>query len=865
MNLLVLQPSKSPTKRPLRRTNTPSRPPPHTISGKMDAATFASLFDENGALISPSEEFERWLASNPDLDTPVPDFSLENHMLPNAPGPSVNKLTSPLLSSPEQQDAIEAPTSLAPPTTALSQANNIKASPITPPTTLPLRRFRDAHLSQAAADETPSKKTPQPQPHPSPSSEVAFWSQLTRIRDNQGQVATRSNAQLWKEHPSLQKQLLQRLDQVRSKQLEMAAQPQQSGPSRASSPGHGPPPAGISYSTTPHPSSSSTTTPASADTHVTRPTSAAAPQASATTATPPSRPALAPAQKDTAGKPLRSTCGKCSGALVLNGQNDGVFCTKCFKKEYGAPSKPKKGSKAQQDSEVSTPVVQQGQQSQTLPHLVPAGLQASSKSAGPSMMPPSQAAQVQTMPAAPGMDAIDFGQYATTLVHDSATEARNYTIHPPSQDCNKLGLPTDDWLLVKTTLFHPLCLQLLSAFCHPPSLDNDQARNAFANARRSTETFEGKKMLQARIMVAVQSAVALHEFGVPKIVTDKSATGRGFTPDCTLTCHQRVLKIIEVVMEHAQIKEDLAKGKSLEELVRNPSDVLERKYNNKRTNNKKKIASLLAKRVQSFTDEHDRPPTKEERIGMEAEVTALVEGNPGRRAQSAACQDEEAPVRKLAGKRGPKRGPKRAREDDSPDMDEVEGGRFLPRAKVSHDQGFGQMIGQPDLQRRLQEQRDSFIDTPTHNSAYGPAPYSVTTAPDQASWLPSLNRHMQERRAEEAATTAEGQASAGSFTDFPVADAYGQAPRSEAPDAQGPPIDQPYQGAFGDASAWSCYGHGYQDIMQQRPQTADSTGADGDASGDFKYDPNAMDDVDFEEYLNQSAVEGASGWAFGQP
>ncbi|KAK5165162.1 uncharacterized protein LTR77_009260 [Saxophila tyrrhenica] len=299
-------------------------------------------------------------------------------------------------------------------------------------------------------------------------------------------------------------------------------------------------------------------------------------------------------------KTIRARCQSCFRALPINRNNDGVRCTKCFNEEKdlastAAPATGWSASITKRSSFSTGPSLGElGDDDGLGTPITPVdGMQGHASS------------QKQVVTPLPRV-AIDIGLAAHHLLYASVDEAQQYAIQPPVKDCMqvKVKAEDDDWTLAKGPYYDELCLRLLGAVCDPPApLPPGAGEGEIKALNRCMKTLaeklgseDGIKMVQAHVMVAVSTAVAIHEFGIAKVALQDP---RGFKPDFTLTCLARVQKMIEVVRHDPLCKSDLAKGVSIDKLARNPSEASNQKTRNLGGNKKKKDNLELAKGLQA--------------------------------------------------------------------------------------------------------------------------------------------------------------------------------------------------------------------------------------------------------------------------
>ncbi len=450
---------------------------------------------------------------------------------------------------------------------------------------------------------------------------------------------------------------------------------------------------------------------------------------------------LLAAQRDVNGKFLRSKCTKCSRDCVKNGHNDGALCTGCYNKATESGTKSKTAG-AQRSS--STPGSDPSQPSQFGGRPIqPRGLavvipyvsgDTSQTQQGDDDEQPQEDTEDDPEEAAvgdlPPPLAINIGQYSQGMVHTSAAAAKSYTIQPPAEDCEQVTLDPedpDDWPAVKNERYDELCLQLQAALCQPPPLTikkhHKSIVTAFTATRRCTERPEGRKMVQANVMVAISTAVAMHEVGIAKV---GASSTRGIKPDYNLKCSARVSALIEVVRECPYTKKNLAEGKGIDDMVRNPADYRQRKLNNKHTNDIKSTNLALSAAVKKAqAGETDTAPKKRGRPRKTA-APSLGQGNISSfPAYTPTENDGEAdglqPSSSMA--------KKRARVDDNPYSLESDEDHRHTRVKTTHgNPGLDPMLQQYDAQ---QQQDMTLSNTQPDSSfagqAYSAAPFAFGT------------------------------------------------------------------------------------------------------------------------------------------
>ena len=114
----------------------------------------------------------------------------------------------------------------------------------------------------------------------------------------------------------------------------------------------------------------------------------------------------------------------------------------------------------------------------------------------------------------------------------------------------------------------------------------ENQKKVLKSITRDMQTPDQITTAKARIIVAIDEIIAVNEVGVPKSVLKRAeqTTNRGYVPDMTLRCSERIETVIEKVSENAYIAQDILKGVNIVELARSPKAYARRKDDNCQTN-----------------------------------------------------------------------------------------------------------------------------------------------------------------------------------------------------------------------------------------------------------------------------------------
>jgi len=185
-----------------------------------------------------------------------------------------------------------------------------------------------------------------------------------------------------------------------------------------------------------------------------------------------------------------------------------------------------------------------------------------------------------------------------TLQHTSVSAARDYLHDRPAQDCKPILLDGDDWQSVKYQWFDGFCIELLQALRVPPNgapggFDENERQifqqnhaKIFNQVKQELRTRQQLSDVQARVMLAMDQVVRVHEIGIPKAVYAKShaKTHRGYEPEERLICSVRARAVIDLAKSNKYVALDIIHQKNLEQLAQAPLKYVERKLANFKTN-----------------------------------------------------------------------------------------------------------------------------------------------------------------------------------------------------------------------------------------------------------------------------------------
>lgn len=326
------------------------------------------------------------------------------------------------------------------------------------------------------------------------------------------------------------------------------------------------------------------------------------------------------------GVSYEGACKRCSRKVVVNGNNDGLHCTRCFNKSNreiefqnglilsgrsAAPTNTTRTSTmetpapASYQSDLRNPIMPMINTFGAAP-LTPmtpagAGLPIGTDIASLQVGVPPTTLGTQSLFATNELDDLDAeedGAETFDLEHGSVEAAREYLIHRPASACQPLNLLDDDLESVKQETFYGLCVELFQVLRTPgagPPLDfTDNEKNYFNGGhakifkavKREMKTPEQRTMTKARVIVAMHEVVRVHEFGIPKTVFDKSdvKNHRGYEPDLELTCGARARKVVDYARRNKYVALDIVRGKNLDYLAQAPDRYVDRKMANLKTN-----------------------------------------------------------------------------------------------------------------------------------------------------------------------------------------------------------------------------------------------------------------------------------------
>ena len=236
--------------------------------------------------------------------------------------------------------------------------------------------------------------------------------------------------------------------------------------------------------------------------------------------------------------------------------------------------------------------------------------------------------------------------YAPDASLDSPDACREFLASLDPTTNLKLDLNNDDWQEIKQSQLHDYTGQIFNALTHaydanvPEDLTWDKDKQKDYEAQQDRETVHVRNELQspmelkiakARCMLLINSAISVHEHGVPVDVHKKYQSyvdkGRKATHDhnleMTLICSARLANIVNIVKGNKLIARDILAGKNLDRMAQAPDSCLRLKFKYLSSNSQRqKMASSLkeAKEAQSST-----PTTECEDTKGDQEETALDE------------------------------------------------------------------------------------------------------------------------------------------------------------------------------------------------------------------------------------------------
>lgn len=373
-------------------------------------------------------------------------------------------------------------------------------------------------------------------------------------------------------------------------------------------------------------------------------------------------------------KPYNRNCTQCGVKVsVTKGNNDGKFCTRCFKgweMEYNhkretyrksllASSVPESLNKtahadaanAQQSGPVTLhhhsgsggkrPIAlappkvvldidQSGHAS-----VVPGNTQASytlqdtsDHSQGALNPPTTYPARLSSSNISPRSRRSEAASSSSfDIEHESVEAAREYVFRPPANDCMKLDLGADNWQSVREN-FNAYCEELFNALqvpgSGPPDYLNNFEKAYFTEHQETTLQSVQKEMLtaeqitycKARVMLAMDEVVAVHEVGIPlsSLESRSGRWNRGYQPDTKSDCVQRARKVIHYARTSKYVALDIIKGVNIADLARSPDRYVQRKVDNLQNNasRSQQVQSVkkLRKGEKSADDIAKEAPTK---------------------------------------------------------------------------------------------------------------------------------------------------------------------------------------------------------------------------------------------------------------
>ena len=122
------------------------------------------------------------------------------------------------------------------------------------------------------------------------------------------------------------------------------------------------------------------------------------------------------------------------------------------------------------------------------------------------------------------------------LEHESVEVAHAYITRPKGDDCERLNIENDDWQSVKNGKFKELCCQLFNSLSQPPPSvarpdDFDDRmwayfegnhQKAFKAVLDELQTAKQIKTAKARVIIALDEVVSVHRDGIPGYLQDRT-------------------------------------------------------------------------------------------------------------------------------------------------------------------------------------------------------------------------------------------------------------------------------------------------------------------------------------------------------
>ena len=175
--------------------------------------------------------------------------------------------------------------------------------------------------------------------------------------------------------------------------------------------------------------------------------------------------------------------------------------------------------------------------------------------------------------------------------------ALEYVRRQPSNVCVQLNIEGDDWQSVKEEEFVDLCEELFDALRHPEgsaphyftpretAYFDVNHQKQYRAVLREMKTVEQITLAKARVMLAIDEIIAVHEVGIPKTVLARTEekTHRGYLPETELKCEDRARQVISYVRWNKYVALDILKGSNIGDLARSPSLYRGRKLDNVQT------------------------------------------------------------------------------------------------------------------------------------------------------------------------------------------------------------------------------------------------------------------------------------------
>ena len=293
-------------------------------------------------------------------------------------------------------------------------------------------------------------------------------------------------------------------------------------------------------------------------------------------------------------------CSECTRRQRLNGQNNGVLCTKCFRKAL----KSSTASSSTTSTDASNPD-----------------------------------AEMSTLS--------KFDRTITTV-----KEARQCLEGENAEDCDPLDLDIDDWQECEEGVIE-YCERLMLALQHKPTIASDDPSEQTYQSRQETVYEHVVKLLQTPALVKRASAITrlaadevikLHKFGVPK-TSRQNLTSREMLTEVHLKCSDRFERVVAALSSCKYLSKDVLNGKDLHDLARNPDGCVKRKFtyfsSNSQRTSKNKLAQKLVRgeacneEMEELRQRSKRPLRSQQTPDMQHRASEHDQnGNPAKPARS---------------------------------------------------------------------------------------------------------------------------------------------------------------------------------------------------------------------------------------